>query len=203
MKLAATATHFSEPNSPREAMIIENLGVVKSVARRLHRRLPPCVTLDDLAGAGAIGLVEAAGRFDPSCGVTFKTYARHRVLGAMLDFLRSHDPLPRGERRRLREAPDALSRVVIVSLDRMPAPDRLACIDERIADKLAEQSQLNRARQNLTPAENRVIALLFDFDWSPCRIATLLGVHASRVSQIKHSALAKLRLAVQGQARAA
>lgn len=61
---------------------------------------------------------------------------------------------------------------------------------------MAARSQLQLARQNLTPAENRVIALLFDFDWPPQRIAALLGVHESRISQIKHSALTKLRVAI-------
>jgi len=61
-------------------------------------RLPPCVTFDDLASAGMIGLIQAVDRFDQSRGLRFKTYAQHRIWGAMQDFLRDEDPLSRTER---------------------------------------------------------------------------------------------------------
>jgi RNA polymerase sigma factor for flagellar operon FliA len=55
--------------------------------------VPSCVTLDDLIGAGTIGLIQAVDRFQPSRGLQFATYAKHRIRGAMLDFLREEDPL--------------------------------------------------------------------------------------------------------------
>jgi RNA polymerase sigma factor for flagellar operon FliA len=55
---------------------------------------------DDLWSAGAIGLIEAGWRFDPSRGASFATFAEHRVRGAMLDELRRLDHLPRRLRNR-------------------------------------------------------------------------------------------------------
>jgi RNA polymerase sigma factor for flagellar operon FliA len=55
---------------------------------------------DDLWSAGAIGLIEAGRRFDPSRGASFATFAEHRVRGAMLDELRRLDHLPRRLRNR-------------------------------------------------------------------------------------------------------
>src|ERR1035438_9990170 len=83
----------------RESIIIQNLGRVHTLANQLRSRVPESVTIDDLIGAGTIGLIQAAERFQPSRGLQFATYAKHRIRGAMLDFLREEDPLSRTERR--------------------------------------------------------------------------------------------------------
>jgi RNA polymerase sigma factor (sigma-70 family) len=88
----------------REATIVQYIGHVHVLAKRLQLRVPPCVTYDDLVGAGTIGLIQAVDRFQPSRGLKFGTYARQRIRGAMLDFLREEDPLSRTERRRIRSA---------------------------------------------------------------------------------------------------
>ena len=46
----------------------------------------------------------AARRFEARRGVSFVAYARHRVLGAMLDDLRRADPAGRGSRLGVTEA---------------------------------------------------------------------------------------------------
>jgi len=51
-----------------------------------------------------LGLIEAVDRFDQTRGLKFRTYAQHRIRGAMQDFLRDEDPLSRTERRRVRAA---------------------------------------------------------------------------------------------------
>jgi RNA polymerase sigma factor for flagellar operon FliA len=71
---------------------------VELLARRLHRRCPQ-VELDDLIQAGATGLIQAVDRFDKSRGCMLKTIAEHRIRGALLDYLRQIDPLPRNVRR--------------------------------------------------------------------------------------------------------
>ena len=98
-----TSTGFanSDAQTPttREATIVQHLTHVHALAKRLRSHVPPCVTLDDLIGAGTIGLIQAVDRFQPSRGLQFATYAKHRIRGAMLDFLREEDPLSRTERR--------------------------------------------------------------------------------------------------------
>jgi RNA polymerase sigma factor for flagellar operon FliA len=59
--------------------------------------------MDDLMQAGMIGLNDAMSRFEADRGASFETYAWRRIEGAMLDQLRSTDPLPREVRSRLRE----------------------------------------------------------------------------------------------------
>jgi RNA polymerase sigma factor for flagellar operon FliA len=48
---------------------------------------------------GTIGLIRAIDRFDPNRNLKLKTLAEHRIRGAMLDYLRHIDPLPRSVRR--------------------------------------------------------------------------------------------------------
>ena len=80
---------------------------IEKVARRLARRLPAHVEMDDLISSGVIGLMEAADRFDPKRVDRFEAFAEFRIRGAMLDDLRSGDTRSLDMRRlsnELREA---------------------------------------------------------------------------------------------------
>ena len=56
-------------------------------------------------------LIDAAGRYRPWLGVPFDAFARRRVLGAMLDELRSLDRAPRSLRRLSRELDSTVARL--------------------------------------------------------------------------------------------
>jgi RNA polymerase sigma factor for flagellar operon FliA len=76
-------------------------------AKRLARRLPPHISLNDLISAGLLGVVEGFLRFDPDRAETLDAYLDHRIRGALLDELRRADPLTRAQRgfaRRLNRA---------------------------------------------------------------------------------------------------
>ena len=51
--------------SRRKVYAAKFFPYIEKVARRLARRLPAHVEIDDLVSAGVIGLMEAAERFDP------------------------------------------------------------------------------------------------------------------------------------------
>jgi RNA polymerase sigma factor for flagellar operon FliA len=84
--------------SLREELILSHMPQVKLLAQRLHRRCPQ-VEFDDLMSVGTIGLIQAVDRFDPARHLKLKTLAEHRIRGALLDYLRRSDPLPRSARR--------------------------------------------------------------------------------------------------------
>ena len=82
------------------ARIVEDfLPLVRAVARKLKSRLPPSVDLDDLMGAGTVGLIDAVDRFVPQDTGDFRRYAAIRIRGAILDELRSMDWAPRSTRQ--------------------------------------------------------------------------------------------------------
>src|SRR5664279_6192535 len=82
----------------RNAYAAKFFPYIEKVARRLARRLPAHVEIDDLISSGVIGLMEAAERFDPSRVDRFEAFAEFRIRGAMLDDLRSRDTLSRARR---------------------------------------------------------------------------------------------------------
>src|SRR5207253_2587988 len=75
-------------------MILSHLPLVRHVIGRLAAQLPPGTDVENLESAGTLGLVEAAGNFDPARGSDFGTYAYGRIRGAVLDELRRNCPLP-------------------------------------------------------------------------------------------------------------
>jgi len=81
-----------------EALLQEYLPMIRYHADQLMRRTPASIELDDMIDAGVLGLLDGAQRFDVSKEVLFKTFAAYRVRGAMIDYLRTFDWMPRGLR---------------------------------------------------------------------------------------------------------
>lgn len=98
---------------------------IKIVASRLKAKLPQSVELGELLSAGAMGLIEALGRFRPELGIKFETYAESRIKGAMLDDLRRMDWFSRGQRHRVRTLEEASRRIESDS-GRTPTVEELA-----------------------------------------------------------------------------
>ncbi len=82
----------------KEAAIEKYLPLVRFVAEKVHRRLPPGVDLESLIHSGVIGLLEALERFDPKRCVEFEVYARYRIHGEVMQCLRSLDWVSRSVR---------------------------------------------------------------------------------------------------------
>ncbi|OZV12311.1 hypothetical protein CIW83_09435 [Tissierella sp. P1] len=61
----------------RDTFIQQNMGLVGMVVNKLAYRITdnPFIDREDLTNIGAIGLIKAYDRFDPSYEVQFSTYA--------------------------------------------------------------------------------------------------------------------------------
>jgi RNA polymerase sigma factor for flagellar operon FliA len=109
----------------REATLLHYYSVVQKIAGRMARRLPPNVDKEELVQEGMIGLMDAHERYDRTLGVPFKAYAETRIQGAMYDWLRKQDMVPRSVRRKanaIERAHADLKR----SLDRVPTHREIA-----------------------------------------------------------------------------
>ncbi len=102
----SAVSNIPQPN-PSEAhdhgwdqQVVELLPVVKWMALKIHKRLPGHIEVDDLIGAGSLGLVDALRKFDARKRVKIATYARHRIRGAILDSLRDSDSASRDMRKK-------------------------------------------------------------------------------------------------------
>jgi len=84
----------------RDKFIMDYLPLVKYVVGKFMMYLPSHIDQEDLFESGILGLIEAAERFDAAKNVKFKTYAFHRIRGAVLDYLRLQDWVPRSVREK-------------------------------------------------------------------------------------------------------
>ena len=126
----ATSSSTSGP-APRGAtpdrgtLIQLGLPLVRRIAFRMARRLPPRVEADDLISAGTEGLLKAIDNYDPSRTERFESYAESRIRGAILDELRGADAMTRYGRQRATTVARTI-RALETELGTAPEPERVA-----------------------------------------------------------------------------
>ncbi len=125
--LARRACHAAENlrAAERERLILDHLPQVRLIVRKIRARLPAHVSFDDLMSTGTLGLISAIDRFDGSRNIQLKTYAEHKIRGAILDSLRRLDWAPRQQRRRAKQIEAAVA-VAEQRLLRKPAQEEIA-----------------------------------------------------------------------------
>lgn len=116
-----------EPSRQDQRAIYDRyLPIVRRIAMRTVRSLPPSVTLDDVISAGWLGMVEALGRRTAEMTEDhFEAFASYRVRGAILDHLRMLDPMS----RKLRGASRRITQIVgtlVGRLGRTPEQEEIA-----------------------------------------------------------------------------
>ena len=82
-----------------DELALQYLPAVKAMAFRLKERLPSSIDFLDLSAIGTEELIKLARRYDEALNDSFWGYAKKRVYGAMLDYLRSLDILSRASRK--------------------------------------------------------------------------------------------------------
>jgi RNA polymerase sigma factor for flagellar operon FliA len=115
-----------------DELAIQYLPAVKAMAYRLKERLPSSVDFSDLSAIGTEELIKLARRYDEKLNDSFWGYAKKRVYGAMLDYLRSLDILTRANRK-LVKAIDYIVEEHMLTHDEEPTDKELAfLLDENI-----------------------------------------------------------------------
>jgi RNA polymerase sigma factor FliA len=226
----------------RDALILKHLPQVRLIARRIHGRLPDYVSVDDLVSTGTLGLISAIDRFDPSLNLQLKTYAEHKIKGAILDSLRRLDWAPRQQRKHAKQI-DAAIAVSEQRLQRAPTEEEtaaelnltlddyhrwqlevsgvnLARLESTGSDDsedrnllrfvssdpnqwpyaLLERRELQRilavAISGIPAIEQTVLGLYYQDELTLRDIAEVVGLHESRVSQLKTQAIMRLRVSM-------
>jgi RNA polymerase sigma factor for flagellar operon FliA len=88
------------PGATADSVLRRHLPLVRDVAHQVACRKPPHVEVDELVSWGMEGLLDAYRRFRPDKHASFRTYARFRVRGVIMDNLRERDLLSRTARRK-------------------------------------------------------------------------------------------------------
>ena len=222
----------------RERLILEHLPNVRWIAIRIHEKLGGSVTLEDLISAGVIGLINAVDSFDPGFNAKLKTYAEHKIRGAILDSIRGLDGIPPHKRKRVKQTEAAIA-AVEQRLQRAPTEEEIAAelhiplaeyqnslaelrsvslgsLDEvsegsseskllryvaqdeenqpaRILERAELEKLLADAVEKMPKLERTILTLYFKEEQNLQDIAEILGIHTTRVCQLKSQAVLRLR----------
>jgi RNA polymerase sigma factor for flagellar operon FliA len=119
----------------KDELAIQYLPAVKAMAFRLKERLPSSVDFLDLSAIGTEELIKLARKYDEALNDSFWGYAKKRVYGAMLDYLRSLDILSRSSRK-LVKAIDFAVQEHMASNDEEPTDEALAILLDESIEKI-------------------------------------------------------------------
>ncbi len=97
---------------------------VRRLAERLASTLPGLIDIDDLCQQGYLGLVDAIERFELDREVKFETFSSLRIIGAMRDYLREIDPVPRLTRTRSKQVAAVIEQFIAAE-GRSPSVDEI------------------------------------------------------------------------------
>jgi len=141
----------------------------------MRRRIPKRFELDDLRGAGYLGLLSAAERYSADrCRVPFHVYAWRRIHDAILDSVRAG------------RDHDAYQGFEVAEIPEMPCPPN--------AETEALRGEVTRAVSALPSREREIIERhYFDMQESLAAIGEALGISRWTANNLKRSALKRLR----------
>jgi RNA polymerase sigma factor for flagellar operon FliA len=116
---------FDSPNDTvRQQQITAQMPLVKYCVSRMHVNKAHLLDYEDLVAHGTLGLIQAVDRFDGGMGTKFSSFALPRIRGAVLDAMRSIDPVGRTTRQagsRIAKEFNSLA----LELERNPTPNEV------------------------------------------------------------------------------
>src|SRR6056297_2365627 len=90
---------YIETKNPKikEEAIKKYLPLVKYIVGRINLPKANVLKREDLNQYGIVGLLDSIERYDPTVGVTFKTFAYKRIHGEIVDAIRKSGVLSRSQ----------------------------------------------------------------------------------------------------------
>lgn len=137
MDCSRANAYLNELKHKEDELAIQYLPAVKAMAFRLKERLPSSIDFCDLSAIGTEELVKLARRYDITQNDSFWGYAKTRVYGAMLDYLRSLDMVSRANRKLIKSIDRAIT-VYMAENEEEPSNAQLAELLEESEEKINE-----------------------------------------------------------------
>ena len=109
----------------RNDIVLRYMDIVKYVAVSTRGVYCKYAETDDIVNEGVLALIKAVETYDLQRGVKFETYAAIKIKGAIIDFVRKQDWIPR-QVRHFGRTLDAAYNELYSKLDRHPANQELA-----------------------------------------------------------------------------
>ena len=109
----------------RNDIVVSYLSLVKKIVLRFKGSYNNYSQLDDMINQGMIALIDAVEKFDPEMGYKFETFASLKIKGAIIDFMRKQDWIPRNQRSLVKELNSAYE-TLYTELGREPTNEEIA-----------------------------------------------------------------------------
>lgn len=116
---------MSHSEALRNEIVLKNLGLVRACALSLRNTYIKYGDVDDVVNEGVIALMDAIESFDPTKGAKFETYASLKIRGAIIDYVRRQDWVPRPVRKFARDL-DKANSILYNQYNRAPTNAELA-----------------------------------------------------------------------------
>lgn len=109
----------------RNEIVMRSMHIVRYAVLSTRNMYRCYADDDDISNEAVLALMNAVDSFDPKKNVKFDTYASIKVRGAIIDYIRRQDSVPRGVRKFIRDYDSAYS-VLYTELDREPTREEIA-----------------------------------------------------------------------------
>lgn len=87
----------------RNDIVLKYMWLVKSIVLRFKGSYSNFGQLDDMINQGIIALIDAVEKYDPEFENKFESFASLKIKGAVIDFMRKQDWVPRSQRSLAKE----------------------------------------------------------------------------------------------------
>lgn len=133
----------------RNGVVLAYMNIVKYAALSTRNMYIKFAETEEVINEATLALMSAVDSFDPQKGVKFETYASIKVRGAIIDFIRRQDFVPRNIRRFAKEY-DAAYTALYSELDREPSMQEIADYMKLPLEKLESCTAQAAAAQTLS-----------------------------------------------------
>ncbi len=130
-------SYTDEKQFSQDQLAIQYLPAVKAMAYRIKERLPAHLETNELISIGTEELIKLARRYDEGLNDSFWGFAKSRVYGAMLDYLRSLDVVSRSNRKLIKAIDAEVSRY-FNEHEEEPSDEYLANVLNESVEKIKE-----------------------------------------------------------------
>ena len=176
----------------RNEIVLMYMDLVKMIAVSMRNVYTGYAESDDIINEGVIALMAAIDGFDPEKNVKFETYAGIRIKGAVIDYLRKLDRVPRTLRKLSKQLDDNFARLNS-ELCRTPTDEELAESMNMTTAQLSKLMANTAGMITLPEKEKQVVTMYYYERLKYSEIAKVMSITQSRVCQIHSKAMLTLK----------
>lgn len=109
----------------RNEIVLKYMWLVKTIAFKFRGSYSNFGQLDDMINQGIIALIDSVEKYDPEFTNKFESFAALKIKGAIIDFIRKQDWIPRNQRTLAKEL-DQVYGELYAQLGREPEREEIA-----------------------------------------------------------------------------